>query len=126
MIYGIGTDIIHVDRIKILSDEYSDSFFKKVFTPSEYEEAISRPFPFTKFCTIFAAKEAVYKALNGGGDSISLDFPSIEILSDKQTGKPIVCLHGDCRCHAAKHGLTVKVSVSYDTEYAVAYAICEN
>lgn len=126
MIYGIGTDIIHVNRIKVLSNDYNDPFFKKVFTPAEYEEAVSRQYPLMRFCTIFAAKEAIYKALNADGSLNNLDFSAIEILSDKRTGAPIICFYGDYARHAEKNGLKVKVSVSYDTDYAVAFAICEN
>jgi len=121
MIHGIGTDILSTERMGELPKE--DAFVRKTFTEREREEIFSRETPHMAFCTRFAGKEAVFKALRMDPDAARLD--EIEILSD-ETGAPCVTLHGRMAAWAERVGVTaVHLSLSWETDYAVAFAVAE-
>ncbi len=86
----------------------------------ERELICSRPLPLYSFATRFAGKEAIFKCFSVHGDTLRLI--DIEIL-ETPDGSPIVCLHGKAAELAARKGITnILLSLSYDTDYAVAYA----
>lgn len=126
MIRGIGTDILEIKKlapILELPDYQQDSFIRKTYTQKEIRLAESRPLPINCYATRFAGKEAVFKALCQSEDACRLN--EIEILSD-ETGKPFVVLHGNAAAAAAGLNVTaVHISLSYEDEYAIAYAIAE-
>ena len=123
MIYGIGGDIISVNRLEDLRGKYDDPFFSKTFTEKEYETGIGRADPVLYFTERFAAKEAVFKALDI--DSDKFRFTDIETLND-DTGRPRVVLHGSTKELFDEIGLkSLHVSLSNDGGYAAAFAICE-
>lgn len=122
-VYGIGTDILLMKRIQsLLSHEKNGAFFlQKTYTDKERESIASTPEFQHRYATHFCAKEAVFKAL-----SLDSNFPfkwnQIEILY-KSSGKPYVSLHGKVAEASEKKGIRkVLVSISYDGEYATAYA----
>lgn len=121
MIYGIGTDILKIDKIISMVRDITDPFVTKTFTQREIELITSRPIPVNSFATRFAGKEAVFKSLNIYGNDIRLN--EIEIL-ENENGQPIVNLLGNAKIIADKNGITkILISLSYDTDYAIAYAI---
>ncbi len=126
MIKGIGTDILEIEKLRpILAqpDYCNDSFIRKTYTPAEIALAESRPVPLYCYATRFAGKEAVFKALTVSGEDIRLN--EIEILSE-ESGKPYVTLHGLAEKLAAKADIhTIHISLSYEDNYAVAYAVAE-
>lgn len=119
MIYGVGTDILSLERLtRIL--ESDSSFVKKVYTPLELELIRSRPEPVCCYATRFAGKEAVFKALRLDGNT---RWTQIEILAETD-GAPIVQLHGAAAQYAAEQGVTaVRLSLSYEDRYACAFAV---
>lgn len=120
MLIGIGTDILRIDHIATMVGDLSDPFVTKTFTQKEIELITSRPIPSNSFATRFAGKEAVFKALGIGGNDIRLN--EIEIL-ENETGQPTVQLLGKAKAIAERKGIhTVLISLSYDTDYAIAYA----
>ncbi len=121
MIYAIGTDLLKIDHIAtILNTNPEDPFFQKTFTKKELTLINSRPTPLYSYATRFAGKEAVFKALSIGGNDIRLN--EIEIL-EAENGQPLVTLLGRAKDIAEKKGISqVLISLSYDTDYAIAYA----
>lgn len=124
MIHGIGTDLLAMERIRSLyNSNPEDAFFRLTFTEQERSLILSRPAPLYSYATRFAGKEAVFKALHIHSDDIRLN--EIEILEDK-TGAPTVSLLGNARLLADQLQISfIHISLSYDTEYATAYVICE-
>lgn len=121
MIYGIGTDILNISNIKNSVQDTTDPFVQKTYTKKEIELILSRPIPLYSFATRFSGKEAVFKCLNINGDDIRLN--EIEILENKN-GVPVVCLHGRAKEIAEEKGISeIKISLSYDTDYAIGYAV---
>lgn len=119
-VIGIGTDITKISRITCLIYE-SDPFFSKSYTEKELEQAAKRDKPELYYVTRWAGKEAVYKCF--GSKSLGFRPKEIEIL-ESNSGQPIVHLHGDTlKTLNSVGGTRVLLSLSYDSEYAVAFAL---
>jgi phosphopantetheine--protein transferase-like protein len=122
MVVGIGTDILKIQRIRdgLLGGE---SFLNKSFTEKERAQARKRPDPALFFATRFAGKEAVFKCFGVDGGDVRLN--EIEILGT-DTGQPQVTLLGKALDIAAQKGIrNIRVSLSYESDYAVAFALAE-
>ena len=119
MLLGIGTDILLIDRIRRCLD--SPSFVRRTFTEAETCLAQSRPDPGTYYAKVFAGKEAVFKCFGITADSLG-SWRDIQII-DSEERQPEVSLHGSLEATAASLGVQrVLLSLSYDTDYAVAFA----
>jgi len=121
-IFGIGTDIIEVDRIKNAIEKHS-RFSEKIYTSKEIQYCLSKKEnKYQSFASRFAAKEAVAKSLRHGlGKHIF--FSEIEILND-ENGSPYVVLHSNSHLYFLMNGLEgIKITMSSTREYAVAYAV---
>lgn len=66
MIFGIGTDIVQIQRIERLHEKYGEHFIRRLLLPAEVDafRAQSRPARF--LAMRFAAKEAIVKAMGTG------------------------------------------------------------
>lgn len=119
-IYGIGTDIIEIERIK-KAVEKSMKFVEKFYSDKEIELFKSRNFRMSSIAGNFAAKEAVSKALGTGVRNFSLR--DIEILRDDYN-KPYVNLYGNAKQLAETLDIAeILVSISHSKEYACANTI---
>src|SRR5512136_2648665 len=90
MIFGIGIDIIEIDRIKDSVDRFGDTFLNKVFTQTEINYSLSKANKYQHLAARFAAKEAIAKALSFKGDK-GFHWKDIEIFN-KPNGMPSVTL----------------------------------
>ncbi len=123
MIYGIGTDIIEVQRVRIAM-ESDPGFQTQVFSPAEIEYCQSKAYKFRHFAARFCAKEAFLKAL-GTGIFSKIKLSDIEIFNDK-AGRPFIRLN-----YAAKDIikdlaiLKIHVSLSHLKDIANAVVIIE-
>jgi holo-[acyl-carrier protein] synthase len=123
MIYGIGTDIIEVDRMR-KSIAKGDSFKDRVFTKDEitYSDSHRDPAPF--YAARFAAKEAFVKAL-GTGFIDGIWFDQIEVFH-VELGKPEIRLFGKAKEVAEEKGIKkIFISISHVKEWANAVAVLE-
>jgi holo-[acyl-carrier protein] synthase len=112
-IIGIGTDIIEIARFEALSER----FLKRCFT--EAERAYAREKPET-LSGLFAAKEAVVKAMGTGFTGFMPD--DIEITRNAR-GKPEVTLHKKAREAAEAAGIVrIEVSISHNKTAALGFA----
>ncbi|MDO9549222.1 MAG: holo-ACP synthase [Candidatus Marinimicrobia bacterium] len=124
MIYGIGIDVIEVNRIAKQVD--SDTRFKeKIFSAREIDYCES--FKVNKaqhYAARYAAKEAFFKAI-GTGYRGGLAFHEISIENDEQ-GKPEIVLTGNARDFATQHAFgKIHVSMSHLKTMANAIIIIE-
>ena len=124
MIFGIGIDIIEIDRIKKSIQKYSDRFEQKVFTQKEVDYCHSQADPAKHFAARFSVKEAVLKCF-GTGITGGILWKDIEV--DKQeSGQPILNLHGKGKELFRQLELKrIHISITHDKNYAVAHAIAE-
>jgi len=123
MIGGIGVDILSDARLSSLRGKYDDPFFRKAYTEKEYDEGMRRADPITYFTERFAAKEAVFKALNIS--SAEFRFDDIETLNN-DSGKPYVVLYGHTKKRFDELGIkNLHISLSSDGGYVAAFAVSE-
>ena len=90
-IFGIGTDIVEISRIKILLNK-NKRFKKKIFSKKEVDNCESKSNKTACYSKRFAAKEAFAKAL-GLGISKGISFREISIVN-KKNGSPYIELLG--------------------------------
>ena len=123
MIFGIGTDIAEVTRIKEAIDKYGDKFLNRIFTKTEQEYCeIFKENKYLHYAARFALKEAFSKAI-GTGITEGFKFKEIGI-KNEDNGKPVAILEGYL---LEKWGnYTTHVSLSHTKEYAVAMVVVEN
>lgn len=121
MILGIGLDIIETARVeKALQNP---GFLKKVYTAGEQEYLAKRKGNAQSAAGIFAAKEAVSKALGTGFGPIS--FQEVEIVWD-ENGKPSVKLTGRALMKLQEMGgKQVLVSITHIKDLAAAQAVID-
>ena len=122
MIIGIGTDIVQIDRIGRAFSLRPEKFMQKILAAEEIEKMpLSREIEY--LAKRFAAKEAISKAL-GSGMRLGVRFRDILILSDLETGQPLVQLRGRAKQQASKKGINrILISISDEKEYAMAFAM---
>jgi holo-[acyl-carrier protein] synthase len=114
MISGTGTDIVNTVRIKKLMDEHGERFLKKILSPAEIElipEAGAELFVAGRF----AAKEALFKAAG-----VQFSMSSVSVLNES-SGKPFF----SGAMEKISGGGTVHLSISHDSDYAVAFVVIE-
>jgi holo-[acyl-carrier protein] synthase len=118
MISGVGVDIIEIDRVKRACQ--NERFLLRVFTEPEIASASGRP---ESLAGLFAAKEAVSKALGTGFSEF--DPIEVELLKDK-AGKPFLEPHGRMKAIMEESGIVrCHVSISHSKGSAVAVAVME-
>ncbi len=118
-IFGVGTDILEIERFKEVLSKHGQKFLSKVFTKREQEYCHRYNDPTSRFAVRFSAKEAVVKAL-GVGFGKEISFLDIEIINDS-LGKPTVILSS--KCLELFQNPTLHISLSHSKFYATATAI---
>lgn len=66
MIFGIGTDLVEVARIRAARERFGEQFARRILMPAELEGYARSRDPVRFLATRFAAKEAIVKALGTG------------------------------------------------------------
>lgn len=127
MIYGIGHDILEVDRVKKIVESQSGArFIQKVLTEQERALLSEKEPRRTEYVAgRFAVKEAVVKAF-GCGISSQIGLLDIEVLPDA-AGKPVARLHPASwqRLGLAQEQFNIHVSISHQPGMASAFCIVE-
>ena len=85
MIFGIGTDLIEVERVAEKMEKRA-GFKELVFSPDEIIYCETKTFKYEHYAARFAAKEAFLKAI-GTGWQKGTAFNEIEIYHDEE-GRP--------------------------------------
>ena len=127
MIFGIGTDIVKIKRMRENQQKYGDRFAKRVLSDTEFSEYNKKANDDIKASFLakrFAAKEAAVKAMGTGfRNGISMKHVTVE--NDKN-GKPILKLTDVAKKIADESGITHKhLSIADESDYAVAYVVME-
>ena len=122
MIYGIGVDIVKIERIKNAHEKWGRRFFEKILTENELSYCFKKKVPYPSLAVRFAAKEALIKAI---GSEISVNMKDIEVLNNEK-GKPFIEMTGGlesfCREKKIMH---CHLSLSHEKEYGIAYVVLE-
>ena len=128
MIYGIGTDICDVRRIRASLARHGDRFARKILSEAEFAtwQARSTRWPergVRYLATRFSAKEAFSKAI-GLGLTLPMSWRLCEV-GNLPSGKPTLVLHGGLKDWFEARGLSAHVSVTDETDYAASFCVVE-
>ncbi len=126
MIFGIGTDIIEITRIKLAIEKNGERFARRILSKSEQELCSQSKYPERFLAKRFAAKEAFAKAL-GTGIRNGLNLCDIEV-SNNADGKPEINYVGTNAKVESILPSQAKfhITISDEKEYAVAFVIIES
>ena len=120
-IYGIGTDIANISRIKNLIK--NKKFLTRIFSKIEMSKCNQQINKANCFAKRFAAKEAFSKAL-GTGIAKGIKFNEIVILNEKN-GKPFIKLLNNTKKVVSKKikkkKYKISLSIADEKNYAVAF-----
>ena len=128
MIYGIGTDICDIRRIKAALDRNGDRFASKILSDAEFKVWKTRSARWPErglryLATRFSAKEAFSKAV-GLGMRMPMSWRLCEI-SKMASGKPEIVLHGALKDWVTEKGLTAHITVTDESDYAASFCVVE-
>jgi len=113
MIIGTGVDIIEIDRIQSAINRWGDHFLNHLFHEEEIAYAQKHHNATQHYAVRFAAKEAIYKAIN---HIEHFSWKDLKIMNDAD-GRPF-CVFPN---KPFKH--KIFLSMSHSKYYAVAQAI---
>ena len=120
MVFGIGIDIIEIDRIQKSIERFGEHFLAKVFTQVEIDYASSKVIPYQHYAVRFAAKEAIAKALSTSKNK-GFQWKEIEIYNENN-GLPRVNLYGKVK-DILGDDKELKISLSHSDNLATCVAI---
>lgn len=123
MIYGIGTDIVAVARLRRLWERHGDRAMGKILAPQEIVEFSTASDKGRFLAKRFAAKEAFSKAL-GTGVRSPATLTAIAVVHDGM-GKPVLEFSAELNNVIQKQNLKAHLSISDEADYAVAHVILE-
>jgi len=121
VIYGIGTDIVAIARIRDGLARYGEKFARRILTPQELEAFRRSATPARFLAKRFAAKEAAVKAMGTGfRDGITLGQIAV---SNNRHGRPELVFSGRAQEVCREFGIGEHhLSLSDEKEYAIAFA----
>lgn len=115
---AVGIDVIEIDRIRHVLDDFGDRFLNRCFTEYERARFGSR---IEELAGRFAVKEATSKALGTGIRGIRWREMETQV---NRRGKPILVLHGRARERAEMLGFTdFSVSITHSRTDAMAIVV---
>ena len=128
MIFGIGTDICDVRRIRASVERYGERFAQKILSDGEMKTWRERSARWpdrgvSYLATRFSAKEAFSKAI-GMGMRMPMTWRNCEI-AKAASGKPFIVLHGALKAWFDERNLSAHVSVTDETDYAASFVVIE-
>ena len=128
MIYGIGTDICDIRRIRASLARHGERFARKILSDGELLtwRARSERWPdrgVSYLATRFSAKEAFSKAI-GTGMRMPMTWRHCEI-TKASSGKPEIVLHGALKQWFDDRELTAHITVTDEAHYAASFCVVE-
>jgi len=124
-IFGIGTDIVNIKRMRESLKKNRGSFKNRIFSKNEIIYCQKKKNSSSSFAKRFAAKEAFSKAL-GTGIRKGIYFKDIEVSNDN-FGKPFIQLKGSTANFLKKKiknkKYSIYLSLSDDAPWAQATVI---
>ncbi len=124
MILGIGTDIVHISRIKSSCERLGRRFAERILTSEELQQWHSHSRPEVFLAKRFAVKEAASKALGTGiGQGVSWQHIS---MTHTELGAPLLLLTGQAQQRAQQLGMNHShLSLSDEVDMVVAFVVIE-
>jgi holo-[acyl-carrier protein] synthase len=128
MIYGIGTDICDVRRVRASLERHGERFARKILSDGELAtwQARTKRWPergLRYLATRFSAKEAFSKAI-GLGMRMPMTWRTCEI-AKLPSGQPVIVLHGALKTWFEAQGLKAHITVTDESDYAASFCVVE-
>ena len=128
MIYGIGTDICDIRRIRASLKRHGERFAHRILSDGELATWTERSARWpdrgvSYLATRFSAKEAFSKAI-GLGMCMPMTWRHCEI-AKAPSGKPEIVLHGALKDWFDARELTAHITVTDETNYAASFCVVE-
>jgi len=120
MIQGLGVDTVEIERIGRVMGRWP-GFLERILTERERAEvghAVHR------VAARWAAKEALFKALDLPAKGLALSWREIEV-RNTSTGRPFFSLSGKIAGLVRRRGWRLHLSLSHDRERATAVVLVE-
>ena len=129
MIYGVGTDLCDVRRVRASLARHGERFAKKILSDTEFvtwqERSARNPERGVRYlASRFSAKEAFSKAI-GLGMTGPMSWRLCEVSKAAQSAQPIIVLRGALQDWFEARGLSAHLSLTDETDYAVAFCVVE-
>lgn len=128
MIFGVGTDICDIRRIRATVARRGERFAQRVLGPSEWSVYRARKARLEErgmayLATRFSAKEAFSKAIGLGLHS-PMTWRRCEVLN-LPSGQPYLQLHDELAAWFEARQLCAHVSVTDENDYATSFVVVE-
>ena len=128
MIYGIGTDICDIRRIRASLKRHGERFAHRILSDGELATWTERSARWpdrgvSYLATRFSAKEAFSKAI-GLGMRMPMTWRHCEI-AKAPSGKPEIVLYGALKDWFDARELTAHITVTDETNYAASFCVVE-
>jgi holo-[acyl-carrier protein] synthase len=123
-LYGIGVDMVNIDRIQNIHDKYGDRLAQKILHPEEMKLLNQEKNPVHFIANRFAGKEAAAKAFGTGfSRGITMkDFGFIRL----DSGKPKLVLSQKMQSLFNREGIDKShVSFSDEPPLSIAFVVLE-
>ncbi|MDH3496190.1 MAG: holo-ACP synthase [Gemmatimonadota bacterium] len=121
--HAVGIDLVTVERVATLLEHHGDRALERLLTSREREYCLGMAVPARHVAARLAAKEAVYKALQGTEDARGIGWQEIEVTRDGD-GRPAIQLTGRAAARlAALGGGVVLISLTHTDDLAAAIAL---
>ena len=122
MIYGIGTDIVSIERMRSGIERFGVKFAERILNEIELPGYHAHLCPENYLAKRFAAKESAVKAL-GTGFSQGISMRHV-IVDHNELGQPKVLFIDRAAELCAEFGVgDSQLSISDEKEYAVAFVV---
>lgn len=128
MIFGVGTDLVRIARLRDLYERHGQRAIDRILAPPERDEFAAKSagsgFDAGRFLAKrFAAKEAFAKAVGTGVRAPWL-LTAIAVVHD-DLGKPALRLFGAAAAQATRRGWRWHLSISDESDVALAFVVIE-
>ncbi len=131
MIYGIGTDIVSIERIDTIYRKNPVRFTKKILSSSELEyfDTLSNNKKIYYLASRWSAKEALVKAL-GTGFRQGIYLSDISV-NNNSIGKPFITISYHVEniikstLNLKENNYNIFLSLSHEKYYATAFVVVE-
>ena len=123
-IFGIGTDLVNINRVQRLYNKYGQKFVDKILLPEEKKLLQSNRDPVKFLANRFAGKEAAAKAF-GTGFSQGVSWKDIGVTKNL-SGQPKLIFSKKIKTlFSQKEILSAHISLTDDHPWAIAFVILE-
>lgn len=125
MVLGVGVDMVYIPEMERMISTSGEVYLRHTFTEAEIGACGSDRFKAKYYAGVFAAKEAVFKALGHLTEKKLFDFRCVEIMH-YEDGKPYVNMTAGLKKYMRESCVDdIQLSITDENEYAMAFAIVQ-